>query len=98
MKPQFTTAAGIVVAAVILASAFLLTQPRYTVVEVQQSFNNGFGVWRLDTLKGTMSLCSATPGGLICSNPAIELGEQDQDIAQASVAVSPEAPAEAPAE
>lgn len=96
MKEGLTTAAGIVIGAAFIALAIFATQPRYTVIEVAQSFNNGFGAWRLDMRSGEMSLCSATPGGLVCSLPTIELSEQELDQVAAPVAI--EAPAqEAPA-
>lgn len=93
---HFNTAAAIVFAAFIIAITIFITQPRYQVIEIAQTFNNGFGAWRIDTRSGTMNLCSATPGGLICSNPAIELANQDDSAQQTPVAV--EQPAEAPEE
>ena len=92
---KLTTAAGIVFGALIIAIAIFATQPRYQVIEVQQSFNNGFGAWRLDMRSGAMHLCSATPGGLICSNPAIELSEQEEAAGSSPVAVAPSSESEA---
>lgn len=96
---NLTTAAGLILGAAFIAIAVFATQPRYQIVEVPQSFNNGFGAWRLDMRSGEVYLCSITPATpLVCSKPALELEDQEVTAAPAAAPVAEEAPAEEAAE
>lgn len=66
-----------IIGALIIAVAIYASAPSYKIVAINEKVNNGVAAWRINTQNGTVSVCTGTEKGLLCSKDAIETKDQE---------------------